>query len=314
MLFESRYQHSSAQLDRLNKLFEIGEISSTESLFLATEATQHGHPKALSYLEILQRQLKKKEVQDYLSSLKLQTQFINSIPGWRTVKANQDVLKKLYKLNGYNFIKGSTYPDKLIIVFTTMYNNFYMSNPVFVAFLLQFGVSILILKDATRFNYLNGVKGLGSNLSEVAEKIKFIIAKESIQDVFITGFSSGGYSSLLFSCLVPCKGYLGFSIRSDFSDHSSLKSAKFFTSEVREKVDQRWLVNLKEMLATNQFQCRRDIYVGQNTSVDIEHADNLRQINNVHIHELSCGHITLAPLMENNELTRVFHDFIFESK
>ena len=314
MLFESRYQHSSAQLDKLNKLFEQGKISATESLFLATEASQHGHPKALSFIDILQKQLKKKEVQDYLSSLKLQTQFINSIPGWGTVKANQEVLRKLYELNGYNFIKGSTYPDKLIIVFTTMYNNFYMSNPVFVAFLLQFGVSILILKDATRFNYLNGVKGLGGNLSEVAEKIKSIIAKERIQDVVITGFSSGGYSSLLFSCLVPCRRYLGFSIRSDFSDHSSLQSAKFFTNEVREKVDKRWLVNLKEMLTISQSQCRRDIYVGQNTPIDIEHADNLRQINNVHIHELSCGHITLAPLMENEELTRVFYDFIFESK
>jgi hypothetical protein len=314
MLFESRYQHSPAQLDKINKLFEKGEISATESLFLATEATQHGHPKALNFIEILQMHLKKKEVQDYLSSLKLQSQFINSIPGWVTVKTNQEVLKKLYELNGYNFIKGSTYPHKLIIIFTTMYNNFYMSNPVFVTFLLQFGVSILILKDATRFNYLNGVKGLGSNLSEVAEKVNFFIAKERIQDLLITGFSSGGYSSLLFSCLVPCKRYLGFSIMSDFSDHSSLRSAKFFTSEVREKVDKRWLVNLKEMLTINQLQCRRDIYVGQNTPVDIEHADNLRQINNLHIHELSCGHITLAPLMENNELTRVFYDFIFKSK
>jgi hypothetical protein len=314
MLFDSRYQHSVVQLNKLNALFKQGETSATESLFLATEATQHGHPKALSLIDILLKKIKKKEVQDYLSSLKLQSQFINSIPAWGTVKANQEVLKKLYELNGYNFMKGSTYPSKLIIVFTTMFNNFYMSNPVFVAFLSQFGVSILILKDATRYNYLNGVKGLGGNLSEVAERIKLIIDKERIEDILITGFSSGGYSSLVFSCLVPCNRYLGFSVRSDFSDHSSLQSAKFFTNEVREKVDKRWLVNVKDMLTVNQMQWRKDIYVGQNTPVDMEHAENLRQINNVYIHELSCGHITLAPLMESGELIRIFHDFIFESK
>jgi hypothetical protein len=312
--FESRYQHSAEQLNKLNKLFVQAEISATESLFLATEAIQHGHPKALSFIDNLQRQLQKRELQDYLYSLKLQGEFINSIPALNTVHTNQEALKKLYELNGYKYIEGSKYPDKLIIVFTTMYNNFYMSNPVFIAFLLQFGISILILKDATRFNYLKGVKGLGNDLAEVAKKIKLIITKEGIREVLITGFSSGGYASLILSCLVPCNRYLGFSIRSDFSDHSPLPSAKFFTNEVREKVEKRWRINLKEWLNASQMQCRKDIYVGQDTSVDLQHANNLRQVNNLHLHELSCGHITLAPLMENGELTNVFRNFIFEAK
>ena len=113
MKFDSRYQHSAAQLIKLNALFEKAQIGAAESLFLATEATQHGHPKALPLIDTLQNQLQKNEIQAYLSALKSQSEFINSIPQWPMVKANQDALKKLYKLNGYQYIQGTSYPNKL---------------------------------------------------------------------------------------------------------------------------------------------------------------------------------------------------------
>ncbi|APB98208.1 alpha/beta fold hydrolase [Polynucleobacter asymbioticus] len=313
MNFESRYQHSSKQLNKLKELREKKEISVSESLFLATEAIQHGQPYALSLIDCLLSQFHKKEIQDFLFSLKLQCEFIESIQHWPMVKANPNTLKKLYELNGYQFIKGSKHPSKLIIVFTTMYNNFYMSNAVLAAFLLQFGISILILKDATRFNYLKGVQGLGDDLSKVANKIQLIIDQEGIKEVIIAGFSSGGYASLLLSCLVPCNRYLGFSIRSDLSEHSALAPPKFFLSEVRELLDKRWLINMRERLTTAAIDCRKEIYVGKDNTEDMRHADNLRGLPDVHLHELPCGHITIAPLMQTGDLTRIFHNIIFET-
>ena len=114
---------------------------------------------------------------------------------------------------------------------------------------------------------------------------------------------------------MPCNRYLGFSIRSDFSSDSALSSSKFFTDEVREKVNKRWLLDLKEFFSsTAQIQCHKDLYVGKQITMDVEHARNLSSSKNVTLHELNCGHITLAPLMENNELTSIFNNFIFEYK
>ena len=51
----------------------------------------------------------------------------------------------------------------LIVVFTTRYNNFFISNLVFGALLQQTGNSILFLKDTTGGNYLKGMKNFGDN-------------------------------------------------------------------------------------------------------------------------------------------------------
>ena len=59
--------------------------------------------------------------------------------------------------------------------------------------------------------------------------------------------------------------------------------------------------------------CLKEIYVGKDASEDLEHANNLRGLPNMHLHELPCGHITIAPLMQTGNLTEIFRNIIFKT-
>jgi hypothetical protein len=314
MKFASPSQHSLFQIANIKNIVLKGKMPVDQAIFVAIELTQHGFPEASGIISGLQKQVKNPEASEFFGNLLKQSHFISLIPNWDAIRREEDLIKSLYKLNGYYFSGGDIYPEKLIVVFTTMYNNFYISNAVLFAFLSQFGVSILILKDATRFNYLNGVEGFGLDPSGIAKEIKSLASSENIKEIYITGFSSGGYGSLLCSCLIPCNGYLGFSISSDLSRNSLLVPGKFFTEDVSSKIPDNWLLDLREFVIDHASSCNRTVFYGAKYKHDVAHAKHLIGIPNLTLHELeNCGHITVGALMESGELTGVFRRFIFDN-
>jgi hypothetical protein len=314
MIFTPHEQHSIAQIQRIEGLISQSTTIET-ALFIVVQLTQHGDPRAKELLLILKENFKKsRQAGIFFERLLLQDNFISAIPDWTAIQKKTDIKNLLYGLNGYHFFKGKKHPKKLLVIFTTMYNNFYMSNPVLFALLAQFGISILILKDATRFNYLKGVKGLGNDPSQLSKSIMTLAKTENIDDIYITGFSSGGYASLLCSSLITCKGYLGFSISSDLSKNSSLSIPKFFTEEVSSQIPDQWLLDLKQILVNNPDACQRSIIYGLDSEHDTAHATQLSGVPNLTLHGLdNCGHITVGYLMAQHELTQVFLRFVFES-
>lgn len=312
MIFSSPLQHSISQLQRIYEAIDVSNknpLSLSQALHIATELVAHGSPLAKNFITQLQNKFPSDLVRDYCNKLLLQTDFINSIPNLHHVLSNKNLIESLYKLNGFFYHKGLKYPNKMLVVFTTMFNNFYLSNPVLYALISHFGVSLLLLKDATRFNYLNGVDGFGKNLRAVAEQIVCLAGAEKIEEIYITGFSSGGYASLLCSSFVSCNGYLGFSITSDLSKNSLLKPGKYFTKDVSSKISDEWLMDLGSYLNDNVI---RRIYYGINSPQDKSHALNLCNVPNLSTTCITdCGHLSIASLMEKNMLSNIFEQTLF---
>lgn len=315
-MFKSDRQHSFEKLQHLKSLVNSNGLTFNQQLSLTSELVQHGFKNADRLIENLKVKAPNPDALDFLNRLLKQYHFIESIPNVEHFQKQPQLISKLYSKNGFSFFRGSQNPDKMVVVFTTMFNNFHISNLLMLAFLSQFGVSILMLKDATRFNYLKGVSGFGDNPEEVAEQILAIKKKNDVKKVFITGYSSGGFASLLCALLVQSDGYLGFSILSDTSGLPELTPGKYFNQEIRSKIEDKWLINLREFIDNNTASLikKYNIYYGLNSKHDFDHAMNLDGLRQISLNPIqNCGHVTIARLMERFELTSIFHRLIFNS-
>src|SRR5262249_34487918 len=129
------------------------------------------------------------------------------------------------------------------------------------------------------------------------------------------GFSSGGFASLYSSTLVPCAGYLGFSLVSDLSGTLPLNYPDFSEEAARRGINSKWLVNLRTVLLQSKRFPRRDIFFGYDSPMDIAQARNLEDIpqtRTIGVHD--CNHATVASLLESNTLSHAFQSLLFEFK
>jgi hypothetical protein len=315
MRIEMTDRHSLQQIVAIEQMLDGRvKLSAKEALFVATQLVVHGSEWACEFVRDLSVQIIHPDAQQYLDRLSKQAGFIRGIPGLDKVRNIEPLRSELYKPEGIFFKRGVRHPEKLLVVFTTMFNNFYVSNLVFYALVRNFGVSVLLLKDSSLFNYLNGVVGFGGDIVQVSHNVMSLARREEVSEIYITGFSSGGYASLVSSCLLPCSRYLGFSVVSDLSRNSAIFSGKYFTDNVRGGIDQKWLVNLRDVLLGSSEFPKRDIFFGHDYKMDVEQAENLEGIPGTTIIGLNCGHQTIASLMESERLTSIFKCLLLESK
>ena len=313
-MFESVLQHSYENLQNLISRLESNSLTFAEKISQSTLCVQHGIKNTDRLIENLKPEAPDLKSLDYLNKLLKQYRFIEAIPNIESFEKQPQLIRELYSKNGFHFFRGYKNQDKLVVLFTTMYNNFYVSNFVMLRFLSQFGVSILILKDTTRFNYLNGVSGFGKNPKDISKQILTLKEREGIKKVLIMGFSSGGFASLLCAKLLQSDRYLGFSIASDTS--GSLTDRKWFTQEVRSKIDEKYLFNLRDLLANEEQSqhSKYNIYYGLDNKSDVDHAINLDDLPNVSLQPIEdCGHSTISRLMERFELKSIVHGMIFDT-
>ena len=289
----------------------IDRLPHAEAMFVANQLVMHRSDLAESSLQSLKSRVRNPDALKFLAGLCKQLAYIQDLTLFRDVKNDRDVLAKLYDVEGFFFAKGSSHPEKLLVVFTTMFNNFRLSNVVLYAMLKEMGVSVLILKDCTYFNFLNGVSGLGSDITSIAESISDLANDNHISNIYFTGFSSGGYASLYASLLLPCSGYLGFSVPTDLSSGSTRFPGKFFRDEVRRKIDEKHLLNLRTLAESVDSHVPREIIFGEKSEVDAIHAANMAGLPNFKVTQLKgCGHQTVGALVENHSFSSYLRNLL----
>jgi len=313
MRFQSPYQHSEEQLKFLKKLYlRQDDRSRQEDFLLISAAASQGLPIFPEVYSCAKKKYPQKPVRMAMSSLALQWKAIRRIGCLQDNFDNEKLVSEMYSLDKAYFERGEIHPKKLLVVFTTMYNNFYVSNLVLLSMLQELGVSVLILKDASVFNYLRGTSDFGDDLEATAIRIQELQTAQEINEVYVTGFSSGGYASLFISSLINCSGYLGFSIRSDLSPQSTLHSGKFFTEDVRRKISPRWLTDLRKTLLEKDGGVSRKLFFGAGSNLDAGHAKHLIGVKGLSIYGIeNCGHVTPAPLLIKNLFQEEFRRLIF---
>jgi hypothetical protein len=315
MNFESTEQHSLQQLQYIRELIQKHhQLTRQMQAWLVVQLVQHGWPKVHESIKKSRDQARSVDLQIFLDKLLAQTYVVNEIPDWSSIRTNTKIITPYYRLNGYLYFPGNSYGHKLVIIFSTMYNNFYLSNAIVSSLLASWGVSVLLLKNATQLQYLNGVQGLGDNLFKVSEGISKIIEQEKIQDVYILGFSSGGYGSLFLSTQIPCNAYLGFSIHTHLADRAKFPVGKFLTPEVLSKAPSNSLLNLRDVIDLEKSKIKRTIVYGDNSRGDQLQALNLQGCDGVELIGLpNCGHATVAKVIENKTFIPMLRKLIFST-
>jgi hypothetical protein len=315
MRFVNPEQHSLEQIANIERTVsgnDMRSVSLNDALFFATQLVLHGSLLATGFLRSLTPQVRHPDALTYLHKLRHQLAFIQSLKHLREVKEDQVLVSKLYEPEGYVFSSGAKHPEKLIVVFTTMFNNFQISNVALYALLKEFGVSSLILKDCTYSNYLNGVSGLGTNIHSLAQGISALAREDNISEIYLMGFSSGGYSSLYASFLLPCSGYTGFSLLTDLSKGSHIDPGPFFSTKSRDSTNEAYLINLRNLADATNDRVKRQIFFGADSAMDTAHAKNMDGVPNLQtIKVKNCGHDTVAALIERRKFYTCIRNLLF---
>jgi hypothetical protein len=216
-------------------------------------------------------------------------------------------LVRAYRKDGYLLFESPQNSRKLLVIFTTIFNNFFVSHLNLHALLKELGCHLLFLKETTLANYQRGVASFASDFPDIATQIRATARQLGADQIYLSGFSSSGYAALLTSLSLPCHGYLGFSQNTDLSPGSDLPRPWFLTDEVFAQLDPRWLLDLRPRLAEADPAVPRVLVYGSRTVKDRRHALNLDGLPTVRLVCLrGSTHNTIQWLLAKGRLTAAF--------
>ena len=305
MQFSHSQQHTPASIGSLDVQLSQPTMSLRKRLSLATDLVQHGHCDAAIQIGMLRRESRRSEVQDYCDLLE---------GAWRNLRQhfqleNQTINRftRFYHLNGGLLQRPLQPSGKLLVVFTTIYNNFWISSLALASLLEPAGVNVMILKDATHNHYHRGVDGFANDIPGITQSIQALAKNLNADSIFVSGFSSGGYAAMLVSLMLQCRGYLGFSHQVDLSEGSTLPSSLFLPDAVRAQLDQRWFLDLRTLLDRADPQISRTLIYGDRSPRDVAHAKHLEGNAAIQLVKATdIGHNTVLKLLRTGEFIPMF--------
>ena len=308
MEFRDERKHSLERLAQINSFDFTKRISPLMTLRTADQMVAHGHPNAQPLLHAL-RNVRHHEVALHVARLQLSHKEVAK--GFRLNAVDDQLLNSTYRENGYFIVKNQRPVRKLLVLFSTMFNNFFFSNLVFCHLLRDLDCHILYLKDSTLANFHHGVEGLAPDIPGIAERIKTFASEIGADQLYFSGFSSGGYPALLISLLVGGAGFVGFSHETDLSPGAKYPPGSHFTPEVRARVNPRWLLDLRAELVMADPATPRWMYYGANDHRDAGHARNLEGVAGIEVNRVAdVGHNTVLCLMASGQLLPIFNRLI----
>lgn len=309
MLPKHTENHSFAQVALIQRLSQEPSLSARDALFLAGQLVNHGFSNAGAFIERLRAALPAAATQDFLDHLARRNRVIQSLPLLKSVQDDDEAVRQLLEPTGFTFRRGSVRRDTAIVIFTTKYNNFGVSNVVADALFAQLGVSRLYLRDSSDMVYFHGAEGLPGDLPVLGDSIGELLASHGIRQSIITGFSSGGYAALYAATASRHAGFVGYAICTDIHAGSALP-IPYYYGDVRGRVSPEHFVDLKPRLALEPGR-RYKLFFGEKDVIYREHAAHLIGCDNV---ELTCradaGHEITVQLLEDGTFLDPFEELL----
>jgi hypothetical protein len=300
-------RHSLEQLSLVRDLRLSPSLSLSSTVFVCVQLVNHGFPDALQYIERFQKILEKPNINLILKKLITRHEAIQKLKLRRELFSNTVLMTSLYSDEKYTLIRSPNDSRDLMIVFSTLYNNFGVSNSVMVSLLQQAGFSVLLLRDRSRYRYLRGLDGGNSDIEAVAKFVIRIKEKEKFKRLFVTGFSSGGYGSLFLSTLLNVESYVGFSIESDFSAGGPPGRIAQQPHKFSSAISAKYLVSLAQKVKELNDGIPRLFYYGSRSGLDRAQATCFEGVPGCLVECVQdAGHETPLDLLENEKLLSVF--------
>ena len=308
--------HSLEQLEEIKRLAKSPGLSPREILHAGTQLVNHGMPQAEAYLQGIKASVSLRVVHDYVDRLLKRNNVIQASPYLRDNWKSEELVREFYSRDGYVFRRGSSLSSSVVIVFSTVFNNFTLSLMALDAILAQLGVSRLFLKTSPDSAYFRGVKGLANDLDDLPQALTQFLEGKDVSTILITGYSSGGYPSLYTALQMKHHGYIGYSLTTDLSQYCEPPPTSFY-QELRSRMPERLFVDMRHKFLDRKGDGGEPykIFFGYRSPRDRDQALRLRDLPNVQLyHHKEAGHEVPVHLLEDGLFTRPFLDLIERRK
>lgn len=172
---------------------------------------------------------------------------------------------------------------------------------------------VLFLRDRHRAYYHFGVKGVGSNIDEIAEFLNSFVSERGYDSVVTLGHSMGGYAAILFASKINADACIAISAptfldpenRSRYGDERySCEKARLWES----RPDSAKYFDLQSYIPSSGRidtlkQSTYFLFYGERDRVDKIHATRMMSTGrHVHVFELKGGDHNTARIMRNSGL------------
>jgi hypothetical protein len=297
--------HSHAQKEAFEKavpiLLDSNKFDHAIAYLMLSELSKHVSPLFLSvyaYVEKHDAAIRTRELRHtFLREYQIGKAALNAVPADFRARYEPSLLNAQEP----TFVQAEGQDAPTAIVFTTMFNNFYISNLVLAALLVQSGCSVLFLKDTSNFNFLKGISGLGGDWESSMRLLTSWVAGRA-GPLSVVGFSSGGYAALLAATILKPDRCVGFSVRTDLSTGSALPTPPLMSIKDREEIPLNLRQSLTPLISESEFPF--SLYAGNEDQVDIAHANAVSHLPNVSLRVFpNTAHISVRPLFLSHTLS-----------
>lgn len=308
--FHDKRVHSLDNLLELRREVQAPE-SFAKRIQLLDALSQHGLPEFPALLDSVLESTSRPEITTLAERSNLLWRTIVSMPEFQSISKDRGLVERLYDRKRAYFERGLIQPRNLLIVFLTMFNNYFMSNIACLALARNVGTSVLLLKDPTPSSFLNGCADLGTfTMNELVMRLKSFIKNKQFNEVATTGFSSGGYAALFSAAALDLKGCLAIAPHTDFSVSSPLPKPRFLTRDIESSLAPPCRFNLKHYIKENGSNADIRVFYGMSSQKDTAHALNLESLKQVCITGVSgWGHSVISPLFTSGRLEAELRSF-----
>jgi len=303
MKFENSLQHNPQHFDQLGKITPQGGLTQHDALLLCEVFTAHVHPRALAIAKLLDVP----EAEPYIreASRQYAAAYEAMRPLHQIETLTQQLVDIFYGTEGVLLLKKPQ-TTKLLVIWTSVFNNFFVSNVVLAKLIGKLDCSLLFLKDDTLYRYSRGVKGFAGSADELGPAIEKVARDHELEEIYHMAAADAGYPALRTSLQSRCDGYLAFSQTTDLSADSPLAAPALMTPEVRAAVGSDFLEDLKPRLREADPAVARMLYYGELDPRDAEHARHLEDIGTVRTAGIpGVKHNTVFPLIADGTFVPV---------
>jgi len=198
----------------------------------------------------------------------------------------------------------------LLVVFGSMYGDFWLSYPVLHALLPSETTTILYLKDPAAMMFLTGLPSFGAGFEALCAGIRQLAADNEISDIRAMGYSSGGFGGLLAAAHVGATSYLGLSIRTDLDPQSALPKDRYVDRPDLLSAARSLMVDLRPLVEQGHPH-RGVLYYGARSRIDEAHARHFAGVPNFTIQRLADSHHnTVMHLIAEGKFDGVIRRFL----
>jgi hypothetical protein len=174
------------------------------------------------------------------------------------------------------------------------------------------GVSLVYLRDRQRLLYLNGIASLGDSYGETLAALGRLLP-DTTRRLLCFGNSAGGYGALRYGLDLGAERVLGMGAPTDLRPDTLAADARGRAVCLRlEKRVPEMAVDLRPLFESAPRRPRVDLWYGDDMPQDTLHAENLRGVDGVGLHDIAgCAqHDILWHLVGEGRAQAVFREFL----